>query len=126
MAVITRETECFPHQNSEQKRLHPHALCSTCLPLNGEQFPSRWQTIKGFTLLHLVKTLNKEVHFPSCSEREQAVLASTREQISPWHDPPPASRSGTETVTTFLPGRSIPKKPPRRHWCHVSDAELAE
>lgn len=87
-----------PKLGAKQKGLHPHALLVTCLPLTGEQFPSRWQAIKGFTLLHLVKTLNKEGPFPSRSEREQAVLASPREQISPWHDLLPASSSGTQTA----------------------------
>lgn len=87
-----------PKLGAKQKGFHPHALLFTCLPLTGEQFPSRWQAIKGFTLLHLVKTLNKEGPFPSRSEREQAVLASPREQISPWHDLPPAYSSGTQAA----------------------------
>lgn len=124
MAVITRESECFPHQNLEQKkkkkRLHPHALPFTCLPLNGEQFPSRWQAIKGFTLLHLVKMLNKEVPFPPCSEREQAVLVLPREQISPWHDLPPASRSRAETATALL----LHCTSPQRQSLLVSDVTI--
>lgn len=62
-------------------------------------------------LLHLVKTLNKEVPFPPCSEREQAVLALPREQISPWHDLPPASGSRAETATAFLLHFTSPQRP---------------
>lgn len=83
-------------EKKKKRGLHPHALPFTCLPLNGEQFPSRWQAIKGFTLLHLVKMLNKEVPFPPCSEREQAVLALPGESRFPLgmtcHQPPGAGR----------------------------------
>lgn len=107
-------------KKKKKKGLHPHALPFTCLPLNGEQFPSRWQAIKGFTLLHLVKMLNKEVPFPPCSEREQAVLVLPREQISPWHDLPPASRSRAETATALL----LHCTSPQRQSLLVSDVTI--